>query len=60
VLRATIAKAQRMLDDAGLYRRDPRKFQTVTAALTKAEAELAAGEERWLDLEMLRETIEGV
>jgi ATP-binding cassette subfamily F protein uup len=58
-LRAGIAKYQRLLDDAGLYRRDPKKFQATTAALDKAQAELAASEERWLELEMLREEIEG-
>ena len=42
-----------------LYARDPKAFAATTAALAAAQAELAAAEEKWLELEMLREEIEG-
>jgi len=57
-LQAGIAKIQATLADPDLYRRDAAAFQKATDALTKATAELAAAEERWLELEMLRETLE--
>src|SRR5262249_57827151 len=48
-------KLHTLLGDAGLYARDPAKFATAAAALSKAEAELKEAEEEWLRLEMLRE-----
>ena len=57
-LQAEIAKHQAKLSDPDLYRRDARAFQTATDLLTKATTDLAAAEERWLELEMLRETLE--
>ncbi len=57
-LQAEIARHQAKLDDPDLYRRDPQAFQKATDALTKTTIELAAAEERWLELEMLRETLE--
>ena len=51
---------QQRLDDPGLYARDPKAFADVSAALAATRSrELAAAEERWLELEMLREEIEG-
>ena len=47
-----------VLADSALYARDPRKFADASAKLEKAQAELAASEERWLELEMLREELE--
>ena len=47
-----------VLDDSGLYARDPKLFATTTDKLTAAEAALAAAEEEWLRLEMLREELE--
>ena len=38
-----------------LYARDPALFAKVSARLAAAEAEISAAEERWLELEMLRE-----
>ncbi len=52
---ADMARCQRMLSDPNLFVRDPKKFNATTAALAKAEAELAKAEERWLQLELLRE-----
>ncbi len=48
-----------LLDDPGLYARDPKLFASTTEKLTATEAALAAAEEEWLRLEMLREEIEG-
>jgi ABC transport system ATP-binding/permease protein len=47
------------LADAGLYGRDPRAFADKSARLAAVHAELTAAEEKWLELEMLREAIEG-
>ena len=58
-LEATIAKLQRKLGDPALYNRDPKSFADASAALAKAQSELAAAEAQWLELEMLREEIEG-
>ncbi len=57
-LQAEITKQQTKMDDPDLYRRDPAAFQKATDALTRASNDLAAAEERWLELEMLRETLE--
>jgi ATP-binding cassette subfamily F protein uup len=58
-LQAEAAALQDKLSDAGLYTRDPKAFETATAKLADAQAALAAAEEEWLELEMLREEIEG-
>jgi ABC transport system ATP-binding/permease protein len=57
-LQAEIARHQRVLDDASLYQKDRRKFEEASAAIATAQQELAAAEDRWLELEMLREEIE--
>jgi ATP-binding cassette subfamily F protein uup len=57
-LHADIARLQRVLDDPGLYARDRKTFDDTSAAIAKAHDELSAAEERWLELEMLREEIE--
>ncbi|HEY8381117.1 MAG TPA: ATP-binding cassette domain-containing protein [Microvirga sp.] len=56
---AKIAKVQDILADADLYTRDPARFQKAMDALTQLQADLHAAEERWLELEMLREELEG-
>ncbi|KAF0132315.1 MAG: ATP-binding cassette subfamily F uup [Xanthobacteraceae bacterium] len=53
-----IAKLQAILSDAGLYARDRATFDKASAALTRAQAELAAAEDRWLELELLKESLE--
>ncbi|GAB0114053.1 ATP-binding cassette domain-containing protein [Acidisoma sp. C75] len=58
-LQAEIARLQGTLADPGLYARDPKSFAATTAKLGEAEAALAAAEERWLELEMLREDLAG-
>jgi ATP-binding cassette subfamily F protein uup len=55
---ADIAKQQRHLDDPNLYKKDRKKFDTVSAALSVAQKGLAEAEEKWLELETLREEIE--
>jgi len=54
-----IRTLQKKLDDPSLYSRDRKAFDTATEAMAKAQADLAAAEEKWLELEMLREEIEG-
>jgi ATP-binding cassette subfamily F protein uup len=58
-LRAAIAAAQAALADPGLYARDRAAFDRHGAALAASQAGLAAAEDEWLELEMLREEIEG-
>ena len=57
-LQAEIAKQQRHLDDPNLYKRDRKKFDTASAALTTAQKQLQEAEDKWLELEVLREEIE--
>jgi ABC transport system ATP-binding/permease protein len=57
-LQAEIAKQQRHLDDPDLYRKDRQKFDQASDALAKAQRELQDAEDRWLELEVLREEIE--
>jgi ATP-binding cassette subfamily F protein uup len=47
------------LDDPGLFNRDRQKFTTLSEALADVQGKLAAAEERWLELELLRSEIEG-
>ena len=58
-LEATIAELHGRLDDHTLFARDRRRFDETSAALAKAQGELAAAEESWLALELLRESFEG-
>lgn len=46
------------LSDSQFYTRDPNGFSAASAKLVEAEAALASAEERWLELEMLREELE--
>jgi ATP-binding cassette subfamily F protein uup len=57
-LHAEIARQQKLLDDPGLYARDRKQFDEASRAMAKAQEELAAAEDRWLELEVLREEIE--
>ncbi|MCA6111925.1 ABC-F family ATP-binding cassette domain-containing protein [Bradyrhizobium cenepequi] len=57
-LQAEIAKQQKLLDDPNLYTKDRKKFDEASAAVAKAQQELSAAEDRWLELEVLREEIE--
>jgi len=57
-LQAEIARSHGVLADPGLYARDPRAFQRASDTLGRSEAELASAEERWLELELMREEAE--
>jgi ABC transport system ATP-binding/permease protein len=57
-LQAEIARQQQILDDPDLYNKDRGKFDQVSEALTKAHEQLREAEDRWLELEVLREEIE--
>jgi len=57
-LQAEIAKQQKLLDDPTLYARDRKTFDEASRAIAKAQEDLAAAEDRWLELEVLREEIE--
>jgi ATP-binding cassette subfamily F protein uup len=58
-LQAEAERLSTVLADPDLYRRNPDGFAVTTRALTGAQEALAAAEEQWLALEMLREEIEG-
>ena len=58
-LQTKIHGLQEKLHDPDLYARDRKAFGAASAALTEAQAALAAAEEKWLELEMLREELEG-
>ncbi|MGA7789129.1 MAG: ATP-binding cassette domain-containing protein, partial [Xanthobacteraceae bacterium] len=47
------------LDDPGFYAQDRAAFEKTTAALAKVQHEIAAAEEQWLELEILREELAG-
>jgi ATP-binding cassette subfamily F protein uup len=57
-LQRQIAGHQKALADPQLFSRDAAKFQAASDGLAKAGAELAAAEDQWLELEMLREELE--
>jgi ABC transport system ATP-binding/permease protein len=46
------------LSAGDFYERDPKGFAAASAKLAELHASLAASEERWLELEMLREELE--
>jgi ATP-binding cassette subfamily F protein uup len=56
---ASISALENNIADPAFYERDPKGFQKTIAALDKERATLAAMEEEWLELEMLREKLEG-
>jgi ABC transport system ATP-binding/permease protein len=58
-LQAEIAKQQKLLDDPQLFTKDRKAFDAASSAIAKAHEKLHQAEERWLELEMLREELEG-
>jgi ATP-binding cassette subfamily F protein uup len=58
-LRADVQRLQAVLADSSLFARDPAAFKKAAAELDAAQAAVAVGEDQWLELEMLREEIEG-
>ncbi|MGE0768267.1 MAG: ABC-F family ATP-binding cassette domain-containing protein [Hyphomicrobiaceae bacterium] len=57
-LESEIAALSARLATPGLFAKDPAEFAAATERLAAAQAELASSEERWLELELLREQFE--
>ena len=57
-LQARIDALELELADPNLYRKNAARFAAATAELTQVQAKLAAAEERWLELEAIREALE--
>ena len=57
-LEKEITSLQAKLSDSALYAKDRQAFEQASAALVKAQDELAEAEHRWLELEILRDEIE--
>jgi ATP-binding cassette subfamily F protein uup len=58
-LQAEAGELQARLDDPQFYARDRAAFEKITAALGELQHKIAAAEEQWLELEMLREELAG-
>ncbi|MCF6215372.1 MAG: ATP-binding cassette domain-containing protein [Emcibacter sp.] len=58
-LEKNIAKYQAKLAETGFYNKDPEGFHKINTAMEQAQLGLAAKEEEWLELELLREEIQG-
>ncbi len=54
-LQAQINKLNETLAAPGLYTKDPKKFAAASASLAEHHTKLIKAEERWLELEMLKE-----
>ncbi|MGE0022742.1 MAG: ABC-F family ATP-binding cassette domain-containing protein [Hyphomicrobium sp.] len=54
--KAALAK---LLDEPELYMRERKRFAAISEELAEVQGALAAAEERWLELELLRSEIEG-
>jgi ATP-binding cassette subfamily F protein uup len=59
MLEIEIGRLQKLMADTTLYVRDRATFEQVSSQMTAKQSELAAAEERWLELELLRSEIEG-
>ena len=57
-LHARMRTLQQRLDNPDLFASDRKAFDQASAALAAAQSELAAAEEKWLELEQLREDTE--
>jgi ATP-binding cassette subfamily F protein uup len=58
-LQSEIAKHQTLLNDPQLFAKDRKKFDAASTAIAAAHEKLHDAEQRWLELEMLREELEG-
>ena len=54
-----IARLNKLLADPALYTRDPRSFADATKKLATAETAKSKAEDEWLELEAIREQVEG-
>jgi ATP-binding cassette subfamily F protein uup len=52
-----MAAHQAVLDDPQVFARDPKRFDQALAGLAKAQSGLHSAEQRWLELETLREEL---
>jgi ABC transport system ATP-binding/permease protein len=57
-LKSEIDRVNTALADASLYSRDPKAFADLSSKLTEAETAKSAAEDQWLELEVLRESLE--
>ncbi|MGB0315351.1 MAG: ABC-F family ATP-binding cassette domain-containing protein [Parvibaculales bacterium] len=57
-MQTAIQALETALADGSLFARDPEKFNSSAAALESTKSRLAAAEEEWLSLEMLREAFD--
>ncbi len=58
-LQAKVTELQTKLADPKLYQRDRSGFEKITTDLGETQRKLAAAEEQWLELEMMREEMAG-
>ena len=58
-LTAELETLEAKLADPALFARDAKAFETAAARMAAARDELQAAEDQWLELEMLREDLEG-
>ena len=58
-LQTRIRALHERLSDPNLYARERAAFEQSSAELAAAEKDLATAEERWLELEILREDVAG-
>ncbi len=58
-LHAEIATLEAKLADPNLFANNPKAFDTAATRLTKARDDLQVSEHHWLELELLREELEG-
>ena len=56
---AEIARREREMADPTLFSKNPTRFSTLATELEKLRASITQMEEEWLELEMLREELEG-
>ncbi|KPF86088.1 elongation factor 3 [alpha proteobacterium AAP38] len=58
-LEKKIAQLNAKMADPAFYSKDPKGFAKASEDLSAAQADLSAAEERWLELEALKEELEG-
>ena len=58
-LEKAVETFKQALSDTQLFAKDPERYNRLAENLARAERELQRAEEQWLELEMLREEIEG-
>jgi ATP-binding cassette subfamily F protein uup len=58
-LQAEMKELQARLDDPSFYTRDRAEFEKITVQLGELQQKIAAAEEQWLELEILREELAG-